>query len=228
MSQWDIFTTQNTECRGVQRASKLIPKRRQKSLVGLDGERNEPDDTNMIEVNELRIQKDPSELVIALKENLQLLKGSLMRAENGNTEEIRTISNLLRLLICDDSNKTGGLLIWLVKQCNFQGGIRVGKTEISVDEFRNKVVFSEHEGSDKNPPKLELKICDIIKNTAEQDGGSHVDLGRGRAHWSLMVVLEMGKSEKTNPQLGLFLSYGAQVLDLGERFLRERFNINLK
>ena len=147
-----------------------------------------------------RIQKDPRELVNDLRENLQLLKDSLRRAVVGKMEEIRIITTLLRTLVCDNN---GGLLTRIMNECKYGGEIIEDGRSIPLGTLLKKPVFKKHDGSDKTPPTYELSICDIIRNTAEQDGGAHADFGRKQEHWDMMAVLEMGISEKTNPNMDI-------------------------
>ena len=175
-----------------------------------------------------RIPKEPNELVGDLKENLQILSEALKMASDGKRFSRRIISNQLRLLICDkSSNKTDGLLTWFVKECNFHGKIQTNQSEMTLDEFKDMVVFKEQEGSHKAPLKFTMTICDVIRSMSQQDGGSHVDLEREPNYWRMRAVLDMGRSKKTDPELGVILSYGVKVLEFGERFLRESFGIEL-
>lgn len=170
-----------------------------------------------------RIPKNASTLVNDLKENLQLLKNSIERASAGKRDEIRNISVRLRLLICDKSNKTSGLLIWMTKECKFSQDVHINGKMISLNEFKDEQVYKV-EGS-KN---YNLSVCDIICKNTEQDGGAHVDLERDHKYWDFKAIMDISRSEKTDLELGIFITYGLIVLDLGQRFIKKQFGLTLE
>lgn len=164
-----------------------------------------------------RVPKKLDELAYALKDNLQILKDSLRRVSLNRPEEARLIANQLRLLVCDESNKTKGILTFLLKKFDSLRSMELEKLRSSNPY---KVV--------RDSKTTSLSVCEIIKSISEQDGGAHVDLARGREYYEFLIGLEMGKSSKTDPFLGFLNIWGNKVLQMGEGFLIEQFGIWLR
>lgn len=169
-----------------------------------------------------KVPKEDVDLFRALRDDLQICKDAMSLAVMGRLEYVRVITTLLRTLICDESNKTGGLLVYLIQRYHFTGGIILESGEMSLMDYKQQVVERVSGGEDYQRTR-----CEIIKARAEQDGIAHEDISRTRENFSLNAVFEMSKTKKTNLELGLFCLWCRQVLNLGERFLAQ-YGIYLK
>lgn len=166
-----------------------------------------------------RVPKNLNELVDSLKDSLQRLKDSLDRISSDRPEEVHTIANQLRLLICDESNKTKGILTYFLKQYN-----STRSTEL--EKFKSTDIITTIRGYEESTT---LNVCEIIKNISQQDGGVHVDLGRSPDHHEAFFLAgTLGRPSTIPMYFDELIKWGRRVLKLGEDFLIEEFNIQLR
>ncbi|MBU1180256.1 hypothetical protein KJ885_04895 [Patescibacteria group bacterium] len=154
------------------------------------------------------IQKNNAQLLIALKENLQILKEELVDIPNTlgfKPYRVRVVLALLRVLVCDTANHSkDGLLRSLAKECNFIGSIIVDGKEISLEEYL------------KLPVSGDLTIKDMILLEAQKRSIVHED--RKEQHY-MSCILDMGTTERSNLRT-LYYKYATNILKFGEQFLQ--------
>lgn len=161
-----------------------------------------------------KVAKDPPELIRELKDHLKILRDDLVVIAAGKHERVRVVATSLRALLCDKRKGNPGLLTYLVRETGFPEGIERNNERISLVDYLSEPIFKSSGGEN-----YELTRCTIIRNEAQQDGLAHAALERSYPQFVVNAVLEMGKSVKTNPRVGLFLVMGYQALEFGQRFL---------
>jgi hypothetical protein len=168
-----------------------------------------------------KIEKTVDELFLELREHLKILRDDILLVGGGKYERVKVVASSLRALICNNTKGNRGLLAHLVQLTGFIDGIERDKERIPLADYLAEPIFKSI-----GRENYELTRCDIIRQEAQQDGLAHAALQRSRQQFEVNSVFEMGKSAKTNPRVGFYLSTGYQVLEFGQRFL-SHYNISL-
>lgn len=162
------------------------------------------------------IPKEIGELLQELVEHLRILREDLTALSQGKRYRKRSVLGQLRLLVCEKSKNNRGLLLELVKMFKYKGLIKTKQGElVTLENLFNFVTFRVQTGTEEETETL----GDLIRKAAQEDGTSHAPLKRSRLNHLAQAVLEMGRSEKTDPYVGIYSDVAYRVLEYGEEFV---------
>lgn len=166
------------------------------------------------------IQKNDFDLLCALGEDLQILKEELLEIPKLlglRPHRVKILAVLLRMLVCDHSQKDGGLLIGLSIRYGFNGKIVFKDYAYSLMDYLALPVLEARSGSSNAPVELKRTIADTIQKEAQKCGIAHEDTEEKDI---LSAILDLGKTEKINLRYALFTNYAFNILKFGEAFIK--------
>lgn len=103
-----------------------------------------------------------------------------------------------------------------MKMLNYKGLIKTKQGGlVTLENFFNFVTFKVQTDVEEETETL----GDLIRKAAQEDGTSHASLTRSRLNYFARAVLEMGRSEKTDPYVGIYSDVAYRVLEYGEEFV---------
>lgn len=163
------------------------------------------------------IMKDDLELFKELIDYLLILEEDLQQILTGKEYRVRSIMASLRLLVADAAHKNGGLLLYFFKKYNFSYLTETERGKMTLFKYLDEPMLIIDE--DKNKNSITRK--DIIKKAAQEDGLAHSSPYRTLNNHIFNIVMELGKSDKTNPRIGIFGQIAERILDFGKNFIKE-------